>query len=243
MKDVGDNLGKEIIAIIPARGGSKGIPHKNIIDFHGKPLLAWTIEDAVNSKYIQKIFVSTDDKKIADVGEKYGAQIIWRPDEFATDTASSESVLKHAISVIGQEQISYVVFLQVTSPLRESSDIDSGIEIIKNETSDSLFSAAYVGDFYIWKRGLDGVLSSVNYDSVNRMRRQDFERNYGKHYVENGSFYIFKPENIMSYNNRLYGKISISLMELWKSFEVDDPQGLDFCKTLFQIKLGHKISK
>jgi CMP-N,N'-diacetyllegionaminic acid synthase len=231
----------KIIAIIPARGGSKGIPKKNIIDFCGKPLLAWTIEDALKSKYIHKVFVSTDDKEIADVGEKYGAQIIWRPAEFASDIASSESVLKHAISTIGIDQISYVVFLQVTAPLRETSDIDLGIETIKKEHSDSLFSGAYVGDFYIWKRGLDGVLSSINYDSVNRMRRQDFEAAYGKHYVENGSFYIFKPENILKYNNRLYGKISISFMDLWKSFEIDDFHGLEFCRTLFQIKLSYKL--
>jgi CMP-N,N'-diacetyllegionaminic acid synthase len=236
-------MNNQIIAIIPARGGSKGIPHKNIIDFCGKPLIAWSIEDALNSKYIKKVFVSTDDKDIASVAEKYGAQVIWRPAEFATDTATSESVLKHAFSTMNVEDIPYVVFLQATSPLRESSDIDAGIDIIIKENSDSLFSASYVGDFYIWKQGLDGLLASVNYDSVNRMRRQDFEKHYGKHYVENGSFYIFKPNNIMTFNNRLHGKISISLMELWKCFEIDDMQGLDFCLTLFQVKLNHKMLK
>jgi CMP-N,N'-diacetyllegionaminic acid synthase len=235
------NNEKNIVAIIPARGGSKGIPYKNIIDFCGKPLIAWTIEDALQSKHINKVFVSTDDEKIARIAEKFGAQIIWRPAEFATDNATSESVLNHAISTIGIDTISFVVFLQATSPLRESSDIDAGVALIQKELSDSLFSGAYVGDFYIWKQGLNGILSSVNYDSTSRMRRQDFEAAYGKHYVENGSFYIFKPENILTYNNRLRGKISISLMELWKSFEIDDMHGLEFCKTLFQIKLYHKI--
>ena len=233
----------QVVAVIPARGGSKGIPKKNIIDFCGKPLLAWTIEDALNSKYVQKVLVSTDDMEIAGVAEKYGADVLWRPAEFATDTATSESVLKHAITAIGPDTISYVVFLQATSPLRESSDIDLGIKTIQEEASDSLFSAAYVGDFYVWKQGLDGVLKSVNYDSVNRMRRQDFEKSHGKHYVENGSIYIFKPDNIMSHNNRIYGKTSIALMALWKSFEIDDLQGLDFCRTLFQLKLGHKLEK
>src|SRR4030043_1395576 len=91
---------KKIIAIIPARGGSKGIPKKNIINFSGRPLLAWSIEDAKNSSLIDAVYVSTDDKEIAKVSQKYGAEVIWRPKEISGDFSPSEDTLKHAINEI-----------------------------------------------------------------------------------------------------------------------------------------------
>lgn len=225
---------KKIIAIIPARGGSKGILKKNIVDFCGKPLIAWTIERAKESKYIDEIYVSTDDKDIASVSEKYGAKIIWRPKEISGDFSPSEDALKHAISEIYKKnprKIDYVVFLQATSPLREAKDIDNAIDKIIAEKSDALFSGAELGDFYIWRK-IKSKLESVNYDYKNRKRRQDFE----KQFVENGSIYIFKPEILFKYNNHLAGKISISEMEFWKSFEADNLETLKFCEELFKIK-------
>lgn len=230
---------KKIIAIIPARGGSRGIPKKNIVNFLGKPLLAWSIEDAKNSKLIDNIYVSTDDKTIAEISENYGAKVIWRPKEISGDFSPAEDALKHALKEIYKkepEEISYVVFLQATSPLRETEDINNAIEKIISEKADSLFSGAEIGDFYIWKRDKN-QLKSLNYDYKNRKRRQGF----GRQFVENGSIYIFKPEVLFKHNNRLGGKIVISEMEFWKSFEIDDPNDLDFCQKLYQIK-GFKIT-
>ena len=230
-----------IIAIIPARGGSKGILKKNIIDFCGKPLLAWSIEHARGSSLVKDVYVSTDDDEITVVAEKYGAKVIKRPDEISGDTAKSEDALRHAIEEIQKNnpiKIDYVVFLQATSPLRESVDIDGAIKKIISENSDSLFSGADLKDFCIWKNS-NGILESVNYDYKNRGRRQDF----GEQYVENGSIYVFKPEILFRNNNRLGGKIALFKMEFWKSFEIDEPEDIEFCKNIFQIKLLLKNSQ
>src|SRR4051812_30272931 len=107
------------VCIIPARGGSKGIPRKNLIDFCGKPLISWSIAQARNSKFISDVFVTTDIREIAQQSETFGAKIIQRPDELATDTASSEAALIHAVDEIEKKgKIDLVVFLQATSPIR-----------------------------------------------------------------------------------------------------------------------------
>ena len=123
---------KKVLAIIPARGGSKGLPRKNIADLAGKPLIAWTIEASLNSKYITKTMVSSDDKEILDISVEYGAEIIKRPENLASDDATSESVVKHAIDCLEAtgEVFDIVVLLQPTSPLRNSKDIDNAIELM-----------------------------------------------------------------------------------------------------------------
>lgn len=214
-----------VIAIIPARGGSKSIPKKNIIDFCGKPLIAWSIEQALGSKYVDDVFVTTDNQGIAEVSQRHGAKIIWRPEEFATDTATSEAALLHAISEIEKiSKVDIVVFLQATSPLREIIDIDNAIEKFVSEKADSLFSATILDDFLIWKRS-DDCMESITYDYNNRGRRQERD----PYYLENGSIYVFKPEIIRKYNNRLGGNIIFSLMPFWKSYEIDNYDDLDLC--------------
>ena len=144
-----------IIAIIPARGGSKGIPGKNIMDFCGKPLLAWSILQAKAAKTVKQVYVSSDDRTILDVAVSFGALPIIRPAEFATDTATSEQVLHHAIGEIEQttnKAIDLVVFLQATSPLRTPEDIDSAVNTLCDEEADSLFSMAVLDDFCVWMR-------------------------------------------------------------------------------------------
>ncbi|MEK6927623.1 MAG: acylneuraminate cytidylyltransferase family protein [Nanoarchaeota archaeon] len=222
-----------IIAIILARGGSKRIPHKNIVNFCDKPLLAWTIEQAKDSKQIENVYVSTDDDKIKKVAEKYGAEVIDRPKAISGDHATSEDALKHAIDTIGgntNKKIDFVVFLQPTSPLRETKDIDNAIQTIKEKKADSLFSSGKLGDFYIWKN-YKGKFTSLNYNYKNRKRSQEF----GEQFVENGSIYVFKPEVLYS-NNRLGGKIAISIMDFWKSFEIDRKEDLEFCEDIFKLK-------
>jgi N-acylneuraminate cytidylyltransferase len=224
---------KIIVGIIPARGGSKGIHKKNIVDFCGKPLLAWTILQAKGSKYLDDVYVSTDDEEIAEVATKYGAKVIDRPDDISGDKSTSESAILHAVDKIESigKEIQYVVFLQATSPLRESSDIDNAVQKIIDERADSLFSGVNIGDFYIWEKSGDN-LESINYDYKNRKRRQDHNEQFG----ENGSIYIFTPEVLRKYNNRFGEKITISQMDFWKTFEVDDGDDLDFCSMIFRSK-------
>ena len=139
--------------IILARGGSKGIPGKNIIDFCGKPLLAWTIEQCIQAESISTVWVSSDDKKILSVAKSYGADLIERPKSISGDLASSEEGWVHAIDCLEQKgYVPDVVFApQVTSPLRESSDIDRAVARFTDENLDSLFSASVADDFYFWE--------------------------------------------------------------------------------------------
>lgn len=225
--------GKKIVAIIPARGGSKGIPKKNIVDFCGLPLLAWSILQSKASHYIDDVYVSTDDPDIAEAARTYGANVIDRPKEISGDTATSESALIHAAEQIEKDgtRIRFIVFLQATSPLRETKDIDNAINTFIKEKADSLFSGAEIGDLCIWKKE-GGEFKSFNSDYKNRKRRQDF----GEQYAENGSIYVFTPDLLRAHNNRLGKKIAMSRMDFWKTFEIDTMHDLELCRSLFQLK-------
>lgn len=219
-----------VAAVIPARGGSKGIPRKNIIDFCGKPLLAWSIEQARAAKGVSSVWVSSDSDEILEVAGRYGALPIRRPEAIAGDTATSESAWLHALDVIESqgEPVDIMLAMQATSPLRESSDIERALTDFQQQDCDSLFSCAELEDFFIWEKNEQGSFRSLNYDYLNRKRRQDV----GQQYVENGSFYLFKPKILRSLNNRLGGKIGISMMEFWKTFEIDSIEDLEFCEML-----------
>ena len=216
--------------IILARGGSKGIPSKNIIDFCDKPLLAWTIEQCIQAETINTVWVSSDDREILSVAKTYGAYLIERPKSISGDLASSEEGWLHAIDILEQKGFvtDVVVAPQVTSPLRESSDIDRAVTRFSNQKLDSLFSASIADDLYFWEKDADGTLKSINYDYKNRKRRQIFQQQI----VENGSFYLFKPEVINKGNNRFGGKIGYSEMEFWKMFEIDSEQDFRMCSAL-----------
>ena len=221
----------KILCIIPARGGSKGIPKKNIIDFVGKPLIAHSISQAINSKYITDVVVSSDSDEILEVSKLYGAITLKRPDDISTDTSSSESALTHTIQTLNTDY-DYIVFLQATSPLRTTKDIDNCIETLITNNLDSVFSASILEDMLIWKSNGE-TFEGVNYDYKNRKRRQDSEIQY----VENGSIYVFKKEGFIKNNNRLFGKIGLSLMESWKMFEIDASEDLELCEIIFKNKL------
>ncbi len=228
---------KKIIAVIPARGGSKGIEKKNIRSFAGKPLIAHTIEQALASQSVQRIFVSTDDDEIASISKKCGAEIVWRPSGISNDTASSESALLHAVNELeDREQFSpdHVIFLQCTSPLRKPGDIDAAVQIFVEEKADSLLSVSKSHQFFWVEQG--GAARPVNYDYKNRPRRQDF----GEQYVENGSIYICKSRILKETKNRLGGKTSMYEMEKWQAFEVDDAEDFKLCEWLFQQHLKKK---
>ena len=219
-------------AIILARGGSKGLPGKNIIDFCGKPLLSWTLEQCQQSVCGENIWLSSDSEEILEVASAYGAQPIKRPDEMSGDMADCESAWIHAIDHIemNSRQVDIVVAPQVTSPLRESSDIDKGVRKFVDNEYDSMFSSSVAEDLFIWVENKDEQLESSTYDYENRGRRQDLH----KQYIENGSFYIFKPNILKEFRNRLGGKIGYVEMEFWKMFEIDVASDLRMCAVLMQ---------
>ena len=206
-----------VIAIIPARGGSKGIPKKNIMSFCGKPLIAWTIMQAKKVLGIKNVYVSTDDDEIQQVSEMYGAVVIRRPDKLASDTASSEEALLHALEQVEKQgSIDLVVFLQATSPLRYSDDIENALQFFLKSGGDSLVSCSVVHDFFMWEKSKDGFGKAL-YNFRNRARRQDIEPRY----LENGSIYIFLPSVLLEGKNRLGRKIVIYEMKEWQAYQID----------------------
>ena len=218
----------ETIAIILARGGSKGIPQKNIVDFCGKPLIAWTIENCLTSG-LSSVFVSSDNYEILEIADTFGAKTIERPAEISGDKATSESGWLHAIKMVeeNQNKIDWVLTPQVTSPLRTEKDILNGLKLAKSGVYDSLFSCSTAEDLFLWENN-SGSLKSINYNWEKRKRRQILP----KQYIENGSFYLFKPEILKKNNNRLGGRIGVIEMEFWKMFEIDSLDDLKMCAAL-----------
>ena len=224
---------KKIVTIIPARGGSKSIPKKNIINFCGKPLIAWSIEQALGAKIKNRVYVSTDDTEIAKISKAYGANIIWRPRTLARDTSSSEEALLHAVSEIEKKSaVDFVIFLQATSPIRTSEDIDNAMRCFVSNKADSLFSVALLEDYCIWEIK-NNAYKSVTYDYKNRGRRQDRKSCY----LENGSIYIFKPEILKKYKNRFGSKVSMYMMPFWKSYEIDNYEDIEICRYFMENKI------
>ncbi len=225
-----NSTAKTILCIIPARGGSKGIPGKNIRMVGARPLLAWSIEQARNTPLVGRVLVSTDAEEIASVARAYKADVIERPPEISGDTASSESCLVHALDYLkAKENVEpdLVVFLQATSPLREADDIQKAIETLQRENADSLFSACR-GEGFVWRVEKDGAPRSYTYDHKKRPRRQDAPEDL----IENGSIYIFKPWVLRRFNNRLGGKIAVYRMPALNSFQIDEPSDLELIEQL-----------
>lgn len=223
---------KSVLALIPARGGSKGVPRKNLHPLGGVPLIAHTILQAKESARVDRVVVTTDDLEIDQVARRYGAEVIERPRELADDEASSESALLHAIEFLEREDAytpDLVVFLQCTSPLRTPADIDGAITKLEEANADALFSGTTLHGF-VWQRTGES-LSPMTYDAAARPRRQDI----GEHVVENGSIYVFKPEILRQTGNRLGGRITEYPMAPLSIFQIDDPKDLELHERLLRL--------
>ncbi len=229
----------EMVAVIPARGGSRGVPRKNIKLFCGKPLIAWSIEALLGSKSVSSVWVSSDDEEILQVAQDYGARTIIRPAEISGDMATSESAWLHALEYIQDQGVSIelLVAVQATSPIRESDDFDKAIKYFYENSLDSLFSATLIEDRFVWEKNDTNDYVSVTYDWRMRARRQDLKQRY----LENGSFYILKPELLEKTNNRLGGKIGAFLMDSYKQFQIDSEEDFKFCQYIMQGFLEGEI--
>ena len=215
------------ITIIPARGGSKGVPGKNIKDFGGKPLIVHSIEYANASKLNNKVYVSTDDDEIAQISQDAGASIIHRPPEIADDTASTESAIEHALSVM-DTQPEIIVLLQATSPLRPEKSLDRALKHFIDGEFDSLLSISPTHRFF-WE--IEEDIAKPKYDYLNRPRRQDMKIE-NIQYVENGSLYIFTREHFEKTGNRLGGKIGYTIFSEEYCLEIDTPQDFITLETI-----------
>ena len=229
----------EILAIIPARGGSKGVPGKNIRPVAGKPLIAHTIEQARQSSLVNRVVVSTDSPAIATVAKQYEAEVVWRPAEISGDTASSESALLHVLDYLAeQEQYTpeLIVFLQCTSPVRRPGEIEAAIQTLLDQQADSLLSVV-PSHHWVWRINSEGRPDSYNFDYRRRPRRQDRPAEYD----ENGSIYVFKPHILRQFNNRLGGKIALYPMDEWSLIDIDTHHDFELCE--WALSLGSSNEK
>jgi YrbI family 3-deoxy-D-manno-octulosonate 8-phosphate phosphatase len=226
---------EKILAIIPARGGSKGIPRKNVQLVAGKPLIHYSIEHARRTQEISRIIVSTDDPEIGAVARGDGAEVISRPAEISGDESPSELALTHVLETLREKEEYHpdlVVFLQATSPLRQPWDIERAIATLRQAGADSLFSACPAHAF-LWRREPSG-LRSFNYDFRRRPRRQEAPEDF----LENGSIYVFKPWVLEQTGNRLGGKIAIYLMNALDSLQVDGKEELSLIGQILLQRMG-----
>ena len=184
---------KTFLAIIPARGGSKRLPRKNVLDLCGKPLIAWTIEAAKKSKYIDEVIVSSDDNEILEISEIYGASILRRPIELSGDTATTFDAIKHSIE--NTQKYDYIILLQATSPLRDEKHIDEAIELLEFKNANAVISVSEMNHSPLWSNTLDDSLSMSNFlkDGIINKRSQDLE----KYYRLNGAIYICKTDKLL----------------------------------------------
>lgn len=220
--------GFKILALIPARGGSKGIKNKNIIDLCGKPLIQYSIDAARTSKYIDDVVVSTDSELIADVARKCGAEVPFlRPAELASDTSKSIDAVVHAVSFLKEHGREYdcLVFLQPTQPLRTSEDIDESIDVFYKNNRKSLVSVCEAENNPVLIRTIQNGLLIPLFDGGSDIRRQDMK----KYYVVNGCIYINPTEEInlqLSQNDNVLPFI----MSKEKSTDIDEIDDLNLAK-------------
>ncbi|MDR0796580.1 MAG: acylneuraminate cytidylyltransferase family protein [Tannerella sp.] len=216
---------QKILAIIPARGGSKGLPGKNIKPLLGKPLIGWTIEQAKASKYITEIFVSTDSREIADVAESFGVSIPeLRPSELAIDTATSSSFVVYTLEKLRKEgkNFNYILLLEPTSPLRKNEDIDSAIELaLSNPEKNSVVSLGEVHmehPMIVKKLDKKGNIIPYLEQSFVLTQRQEAD----KAYFPYGVVYLVKTNYFME-TKKFYDEHSLPyFIERWQGYEVDD---------------------
>ena len=222
---------KRTLAVVAARGGSKGIPLKNLIEICGKPLIAWTVMQAAATRGVDVIAVSSDSDQILAAAEAAGAVGVRRPEAISGDLDSSESAWLHALEQLDGKlgPFERIVALQATSPIREPSDIEKALEAFEREKLDSLLSVCEVEDYFNWRIGADGP-EPINYDYHNRRMRQQIE----KRYLENGSFYVLIPSLLRQQKNRLGGKIGFHLMERHKMFQIDRMEDIKLCAAIMQ---------
>ncbi len=227
---------KNILCIIPARGGSKGLKNKNIMPIMGKPLIGYTIEAALDSKLINKIVVSTDDEKIAKVAKKYDQQVVKRPKKYATSTAPIEQALRHAVEYVKIKEnyvADAVVWLQANVPIRKKGQIDKVINLLLSRKADSAVTLKVVSQYPQWMKIINkkNIISPL-YPKVKEYRRQDIK----SYYLLDGAIIAIKTEVLMGTKNmkgaHVYlGRKIVGVVEEEKySIEIDNRDDYELVK-------------
>ena len=218
-------------AVILARGGSKGIPRKNLLPFLGVPLVELSIRQAKNSARLRNTYLSSDSDEILSKADNYDVIQIKRPNHLATDTARSEDAVIDLVKNNIKEKPDAILMLEPTAPLRMPNDIDQAIKSFIDQKADSLFSGAFLEDFLIWKKSsLTGDLESINYDYKVQGPRQERVPDI----VENGAIYLFTVDSLISNSNRFGGKIGHFKNHFWQSFEIDSKEDWGFVELIYK---------
>ncbi|MCS3830030.1 N-acylneuraminate cytidylyltransferase [Salinibacter ruber] len=219
------------VAIIPARGGSKGIPRKNMRFVAGESLVGRAVNTARTAESVDGVFVSTDDSEIATESRAHGAEVIERPRELSGDEASSESVLLHGLRHLRDEESCVpdeLAFVQCTSPLLLPEDIDGAVGKLRKNGADVVFSAAPFHGF-LWRFSGE-TLKGINHDASRRMRRQDRETQY----VETGAVYVIQTDGFIEHEHRFFGEVIPYEVPPEHSIDIDRPIDLDIAEKLLR---------
>ena len=222
--------GKSILAIIPARGGSKGLPDKNILPLADKPLIAWTISAAKRSNHIDRCIISTDDEEIAEIGKKYGGEIpFMRPMELATDGAIGNNVIIHALETINKKY-DIVIVLQPTSPLRNESDIDAGLDYMLKNEAPACVSVCKSNKPPYWHFTIEqgGKLKSIFPQNKLLTNRQELPVTY----MPNGALYIAKTEWFKKTKSFFTESTIAYIMPAERSIDIDSQLDLNYAELL-----------
>jgi CMP-N-acetylneuraminic acid synthetase len=223
----------KFLSVIPARGGSKGIPRKNVQLIQGVPLIGRMVSIAKRVKIIQRIVVSTDDAEIAAVAANFGAEIVRRPGELSGDDSPSEEALFHTLEFLrtseGYEP-DVLVFLQCTSPFTIPEDIEGTIDVMLREKADTALAVAPF-HYFLWKHGKDGNVVGINHCINTRLMRQQNNATF----IETGGVYVVKVSGFRKFRNRFFGKTVMHVIPSERCFEIDDPWDLLVAKAILSI--------
>ena len=220
---------KTFLAIIPARGGSKRLPRKNVLDLVGKPLIAWSIESALKSKYIDEVMVSTDDNEIETIAKRHSANVPYkRASELSNDVVGKEVVIEDVINYYAKnlnKNFDYIIYLQPTSPLRTSEDIDNSIEFLFEKNADAIVSVCEVEHPVQWSGTLDENMDMSQFLDADgfKYRSQDLE----KYYRLNGSIFLSDTKRFLE-EKSMFLKSNIFAFEMSQEKSVDIDTELDF---------------
>ena len=220
------------LCIIPARGGSKGIPQKNISYLGGQPLIVHSIKAARTAQTVDRVVVSTDDPTIGQVAKDAGAEIVWRPNKLSGDTASSESALIYTLEYL-EETEGYdpelLIFLQCTSPLTLPEDIDKTVKTLVDHSADSAFTATEF-HYFLWRRVIGSGVEAINHDQSIRPLRQEREPQY----LETGAVYVMRARNFRKTGHRFFGNSVINVVPGARCLEIDEPVDLEIAEALMR---------
>jgi CMP-N,N'-diacetyllegionaminic acid synthase len=229
---------KKCLAIIPARGGSKGVPRKNIREIAGKPLIAWTIEEAKKSKYIDYLVLSSEDSEIIEIARAYGCNAPFvRPAHLAQDDTSSIDTILHALNEL--PEYDYVILLQPTSPLRGVEDIDGCIEAMLALDAPSCVSVTEPEKSPYWMYSLQGNhrMKPLIPQESTASRRQDLK----KAYALNGAVYVASVELLLEAKSFMTNETVAFIMPKSRSYDIDTEEDFLLCDLLMEKMEGIKL--